>query len=1280
LEVNMNVDVVPNHGDNTMTVNTQCPPDAVLSDFGLGKLDAASAETVSRHIETCATCRTRVAGISADSFVGRLQKAGGAAQPKRERTYVPGESLVNSANSTDGSSMEDGLPRPSNKEDGLPRPSNKEDGLARPSRSIADARKRDGLGRPPHERDGLGSPSSPAPPELLNHPDYELIKELGQGGMGTVYLAKNRMMGRLEVLKVISKSLLDRPGALERFQQEIRSAAKLAHPNIVAAYSVLRPGDLLVFAMEYVRGQDLSAVVHSRAYLPVTNAAFYIHQVALGLEHAHEKGMVHRDIKPNNLMLAIEGKKHVVKILDFGLAKATSEKVGETGLTKSGQMLGTPDYIAPEQILDPHKADIRADIYSLGCTLYFLLSGQPPFPETSLFEVFKAHHEREAKPLNLVRPDVPVELASVVAKMMAKDPAKRYQTPIEVARALVPFFKPSQSLVAPPPTEAGQSRTTTETEHGTSGVTSAPPIIPPPVPPPMPVAAQIPLHQATPLPADESADLFGVSIDTHHRVRNPRKRRCQSLPPWQKMAAVLAATAAAIVLLGVVLSIHTPRGTILIELSDPNANVTVTVDGNRIDISGLEKPLSLVVGEHNIEITGKGYETITDTFRITNGANAPLLIALHAEELQPRPSTTAASPNNQPAMAKVLSGDPRSIPPDSAEVAMAIQYLRERYVTDLASEKADELSKLAKTMLDRCDATSDALTCYAQMDLAREAAARAGDYATALAAIDMKGKSFRIDALSERITFLSDEASRTHLSGEGIASLIVAALETGFEAWAIDNYEKARGAAEIAHMIAIRSGESQWIYDAKFLTNKTERAAGAYSEVRKSLDLVRVNRSDPAARLVAGKFLCYSKDDWQTGLPLLKGCSDATLSSLANRDLALPVDPDERLALADAWWDLAEKSPADSVPLRQRARLWYMQAISLLKGTRKADIIERIDRRMRLVRGEPAELRIRARVQGDDSLAISADEVSWTSSHWRPIGLTINHLAWQPASENGRTISLPLSLAAQLLPRNVDFTSARLNVNHLDGGCAAFLESKEDGVIVRMEHRPAGDGYFDVSLRFGGSVPMSAGRRATPAVGEWTNLLPHVDPARHRVSGIAMRDGDAIRIGPSTTELPRLMIPLTVCGDYDLRCRLTRNDGQADVILLFPVGDQACSLMLSAFNGTCNFLTVDGHSGVGDWDIANNPTTTKPGALQNGREYSLVLRVRLLDDNQASIEVDLDDKPFVRWSGDRKLIVQKQDWRIHNPAAFGLAAWWLSALFHSVELRLRPGAEATVIY
>ena len=197
--------------------------------------------------------------------------------------------------------------------------------------------------------------------------------------MGTVYLAQNRLMGRNEVLKVVSSHMINRRGVLDRFLVEIRNAARLHHTNIVTAYSASRMGESIVFAMEYVEGLDLSKLVKAKGPLPVANACNYVHQACLGLQHAHEQGMVHRDIKPSNLMLARQGNRAVIKVLDFGLAKIQSEGPVDGGLTHEGQMLGTPDYIAPEQIRDARGADIRADIYSLGCTLYYLLTGGPPF-------------------------------------------------------------------------------------------------------------------------------------------------------------------------------------------------------------------------------------------------------------------------------------------------------------------------------------------------------------------------------------------------------------------------------------------------------------------------------------------------------------------------------------------------------------------------------------------------------------------------------------------------------------------------------------------------------------------------------------------------------------------------------------------------------------------------------------------------------------------------------------------------------------------------------------
>jgi formylglycine-generating enzyme required for sulfatase activity len=288
------------------------------------------------------------------------------------------------------------------------------------------------------------------PPLLAEHPQYRVVRELGRGGMGVVYLAHNVLMDRPEVLKVLGPALLSVPGARDRFLREIRAAAKLDHPHVVKAHSALPLGDSLAFAMEYVEGEDLAQLVRRQGPLPVAHACRYARQAALGLQHAHEHGMVHRDIKPHNLILARRGNEPLVKVLDFGLAKAARVGEADTDLTGTGKMMGTPGYMAPEQALDAARADIRADIYGLGCTLYFLLTGAPPFSGRSMFEVLQAQATARPRPLDQVRADLPEGLAAVVARMLAKDPAKRYQTPAEVAQALEPFIQAGILTVALP--------------------------------------------------------------------------------------------------------------------------------------------------------------------------------------------------------------------------------------------------------------------------------------------------------------------------------------------------------------------------------------------------------------------------------------------------------------------------------------------------------------------------------------------------------------------------------------------------------------------------------------------------------------------------------------------------------------------------------------------------------------------------------------------------------------------------------------------------------------
>ncbi len=301
------------------------------------------------------------------------------------------------------------------------------------------------------------------PVELRNHPEYEVIALLGAGGMGEVYLAEHRLARQRYVLKVIHTQLRDKAGVKERFLREIRTAVSLgSHNNIATAHPPLEIGALLVLVMEYVPGQDLDKVVQTNGPLPVGNACNYVAQVAIGLQHSFVKKMVHRDIKPSNLMLSVEAGKHTVKILDFGLAKANREESSTVHqLTVPGQLGGTHEYMAPEQALDAASVDIRADIYSLGCTLYFLLAGRPPFAAPSIYALAIAHASQAVTPLNELRSDVPVQLAAVVAKMIAKSPAERYQTPEEVTKALEPFGRILKQLTvtSPPgrPVEAARS-------------------------------------------------------------------------------------------------------------------------------------------------------------------------------------------------------------------------------------------------------------------------------------------------------------------------------------------------------------------------------------------------------------------------------------------------------------------------------------------------------------------------------------------------------------------------------------------------------------------------------------------------------------------------------------------------------------------------------------------------------------------------------------------------------------------------------------------------------
>jgi phosphate ABC transporter phosphate-binding protein len=281
---------------------------------------------------------------------------------------------------------------------------------------------------------------------------YKLLDFIGHGGMGKVFLCEHLLLHRLVAIKLLQLTPAEAGSdaaarTLERFYREARAVAALDHPNIVHLYDVDRAGPNPFMVMEYVDGNNLHAIVGDHGPLAPVRAAHYVAQAARGLHYAHQAGLIHRDVKPANLMLDRTG---VVKILDLGLARFYQDPARNQNITARYDkkvVIGTIDFMAPEQAEDSSAVDARSDVYSLGCTLYFLLTRRVPFPDRTVPQKMYAHQTKAPAPVSEIAPGVPPELLEVLDRMMAKDPAERYQTPAEVEQALTPW---TETPVDPP--------------------------------------------------------------------------------------------------------------------------------------------------------------------------------------------------------------------------------------------------------------------------------------------------------------------------------------------------------------------------------------------------------------------------------------------------------------------------------------------------------------------------------------------------------------------------------------------------------------------------------------------------------------------------------------------------------------------------------------------------------------------------------------------------------------------------------------------------------------
>lgn len=438
----------------------------------------------------------------------------------------------------------------------------------------------------------------------LNLGNYLLIEKIGAGGMGQVFKARHRVMERLVAVKVLPPAMMKNEAAVARFHREVKAAARISHPNIVTAYDADQANGVHFLVMELVDGSDLSALVKKDGPLPLEKAVNFVLQAARGLDAAHKKGIVHRDIKPANLLLDKDG---VVKILDMGLARLSleGEDTAQADLTSTGTIMGTVDYMAPEQALDTKAADARADVYALGCSLYFLLTGKPTYDGDTLMKKLLAHREHPIPALRTIRPEVSEQIETVFRKLVAKKVEDRYQSMTEV---IVDLERCSVGSIS---SAANLQPVTTTFDGGPFDSLKKLPEEPTILVEPRPIAAAVNTGR------NEKLTLVGASL---------------------LAMAIFAA---------ITVSLRTRDGTLVVEIDQPDANVQVLDDEGKVEINqkGGRGTVSISVdpGKHRLMVEKDGFTVFGQDFEIKSGGRTPIKAILVPLEEKP------AGPGTKPA-------------------------------------------------------------------------------------------------------------------------------------------------------------------------------------------------------------------------------------------------------------------------------------------------------------------------------------------------------------------------------------------------------------------------------------------------------------------------------------------------------------------------------------------------------------------------------------------------------------------------------------------------------
>ncbi len=461
---------------------------------------------------------------------------------------------------------------------------------------------------------------------------YRVLKKLGQGGMGAVYLAEDTTLGRKVALKLPAFDAGEAPKRIERFVREARSSAVLQHPNICTVFDAGEIGRRPFISMAFIDGKPLEDLIDPDAPLPQARVVELVRKIALGLAHAHAKGIVHRDLKPANVMLTADGEPVV---MDFGLAKRVADiDPDEARLTRDGAVMGTPSYMAPEQVNgETDRIGPATDVYALGVILFELLTGRTPF-SGPIGVVMAQILTVPAPAVRAFRPDADPRLEDLCRQAMAKDPADRPASMAAFAARLDERL-PSQ-----------------DTGPAAAAPTQLAMIAPPP-------AASL---------FDHLHEDAGAAAGGGHPEPPTRGRRSRAGKSWGPLAAGAAVLGALVIGAVVVLTVRGKHGEVVIELSDPTAKADVKVDGDRIELTGLDKPLTLTVGEHGLTVTGGDFEAVTQQFTVKKGDRQVVKVTLKpkaAVAQGPKPKETIPPPKSPPTPAAETPKSPPAPEPET---------------------------------------------------------------------------------------------------------------------------------------------------------------------------------------------------------------------------------------------------------------------------------------------------------------------------------------------------------------------------------------------------------------------------------------------------------------------------------------------------------------------------------------------------------------------------------------------------------------------------------------